>query len=166
MFSNLYEEIEKGTGKFDVNKSYFVNNATNEDIVVSWAASEPEAKGSGIYTIRAGEKSGPFPQFLAYHIVKALVTREMQKDRKSASLVYSAQHRAPYEAKYLIPIEGNPQDALTESIRSEERAKLLAELKNQPIAAEGMTSSESRRKALKRKSHTDEEPKEFEGANR
>lgn len=158
-FSRLIERIEEGTGKFDLNKQYFINNSTDEDIIVQWGAMEPEARGSGTYKIKAGEKGGPYPQFLAYHIVKALVSREMQKDGKE-KFFGSAEMRAPYEDKYLVEIEA--VDPEMEQLRAQEAALL----KTQPIAEEGYTSSETRRKAMKKKSHTDEVEAEFEGANR
>lgn len=161
-FSRLIDKIEEGSGKFDLDKSYFINNTTDEDIEVKWGAMEPEARGAGTYIIKSGEKGGPYPQFLAYHIVKALVSREMMKDGKS-KFFGSAEMRAPYEDKYLMEIEAvDGEDPLTSSIRAQERAKLLEELKTQPISAEGYTSSETRRKALKKKSPDEE----FAGANR
>jgi hypothetical protein len=160
--SFLIEDIEKGTGKFDLNKTYFINNPTNEDVIVTWGAKEPEARGSGTYRIKSGEKGGPYPQFLAYHIVKALVSREMQKDGK-AKFFGSATHRAEYEKKFLIEIEGGEGDSFTASIREQERTKLLEEMKSQPISEGQVTSSETRRKALGKKSHTDEE---YAGANK
>ncbi len=148
-FSRLIEAIELGTGKFDNDKSYFINNCTDEDIIATWALKEPEARGHGTYEIKAGEKGGPYPQFLAYHIVKALVSREMQKDGKS-KFFGSAEMRAPYEDKYLIEIEkGEGEDPYTASIREQERAKLLAEMK--------VPAQRGRPKKAE---------KEFEGANR
>lgn len=160
-FSNLVELIERGEGKFDVNKTYIINNSTDEDIIVQWGAKEPEARGAGKYTIKAHEKGGPYPQFLAYHIVKALVSREMMKDGKS-QFFGSAEMRAPYEKKYLIEVEEGTEDPVTASIREQERAKLMAEMKNQPIASEGITSSETRRKNSKKK----DDVEEFAGANK
>lgn len=164
--SNLIENIEQGSGKFDTEKSYFINNSTDEDIEVTWAAQEPEAKGHGKYLIKAGERGGPYPQFLAYHIVKALVSREMMKEGKSQFFL-SAEMRKPYEEKYLVEIEGNPQDALTQSIREEERKKILEEMKTQPVSDGMVTSSETRRKALEKDKETkkQKESKEFEDAN-
>lgn len=164
-FSFLIDDIEKGTGKFSLTKSYFINNPTDEDIIVTWALKEPEARGSGTYIIKAGDKGGPYPQFLAYHILKALVSREMQKDGKS-KFFGSAQMREPYEKKYLMEIEQKEgqEDPLTASIRAQERAKLMEEMKTQAVSADGYTSSETRRKALGKKSHTDET--EFEGAKK
>lgn len=169
-FSNLIEAIEKGTGKFDLSKTYFIDNSSGEDLVVSWGLKEPEARGSGTYTIRSGEKGGPYPQFLAYHIVKALVSREMQKDGKG-KFFGSAEMRAPYEKKYLIEIAAGDEgeNPLIKAIREEERAKLLAEMKTQPIAGEGYTSSESRREIIeeeKKRGRPKKDTKEFEGANR
>lgn len=161
-FSRLISKIEEGTGKFDLEKSYFINNSTDEDIIVTWALKEPEARGSGTYVIKAGDKGGPYPQFLAYHIVKALVSREMQKDGKS-KFFGSAEMRAPYEDKYLMEIEvTDGEDPLTASIRAQEREKLLEEMKTQPISAEGYTSSETRRKAHGKKSPEEE----YAGANK
>lgn len=146
-FSNLIEQIEQGTGKFDLDKQYFINNATDQDIEVKWAAKEPTARGHGTYLIKAGEKGGPYPQFLAYHIIKALVSREMQREGK-ARFFGSAEMRAPYEQKFLQEIHGNVEDALTASIREQERAKLLREMQINPIVdGVGVTSSETRRLA-------------------
>jgi len=170
-FSNLIEAIEKGTGKFDLTKTYFISNSSPEDIVVSWGLREPEARGSGTYTIKAGEKGGPYPQFLAYHIVKALVSREMQREGKG-KFFGSAEMRAPYEQKYLIEIAPGQEgeNELIRQIREEERAKVLAELKTQPISSEGYTSSETRRQILEdekpRRGRPRKEGSEFEGANR
>lgn len=161
-FSNLIEQIENGTGKFNNDKQYLINNSTNEDIIVTWGAKEPEARGAGTYTIKAGEIGGPYPQFLAYHIVKELVSREMQKDGKS-KFFGSATMRAPYEDKYLKEIEEGAEDPRLAAIREQERAKLLEEMKSQPISEEGATSSETRRKALGKKGASDNE---FEGANK
>lgn len=158
-FSRLIDRIEEGTGKFDLNKQYFINNSTNEDIIVSWALAEPEARGSGTYKIKSGEKGGPYPQFLAYHILKALVSREMVKDGKD-KFFGSAEMRAPYEDKFLQEIHEADPD--TEQIQAQERAILAT----QPVAEDGYTSSETRRKALNKKSPTDEPEEEFEGANR
>lgn len=161
--SRLIEAIELGSGKFDLNKTYFINNSSNEDIEVKWGAMEPEARGSGTYLIKAGEMGGPYPQFLAYHIVKALVSREMQRDGK-AKFFGSAEMRAPYEDKYLKEVAEGTEDPFTSKIREQEREKILSEMKNEPIVDSiGTTSSETRRKALKKKSHTDEE---FAGANK
>lgn len=162
-FTDLVESIERGTGKFDLHKTYIINNPTDEDIIVKWGAMEPESRGSGTYTIKAGEKGGPYPQFLAYHIVKALVSREMMKEGK-AKFFGSAVMRAPYEAKFLIEVENGGEDPFTATIREQERAKLLAEMKTEPISSEGYTSSETRRKAHGKKSPTDTE--EFAGANK
>jgi hypothetical protein len=173
-FSRIIEGIEKGSGKFDLERTFFINNSSNEDIIVSWGLKEPEARGSGTYTIRAGEKGGPYPHFLAYHIVKALVSREMQKDGKGR-FFGSAEMRAPYEDKFLIEIApGDEQEnPLIKQIREEERAKLVAEMQTQPISSEGYTSSETRRQALegekkrgRPRKETTEGPQEFEGANR
>lgn len=161
-FSQLLDEIEKGTGKYDTTKQYFINNSTNEDIIVKWAEKEPEARGSGTYFIKAGEMGGPYPQFLAYHIVKVLVNREMQKDNKM-NLFLSAIHRKPYEDKFLREVVAGEESPLTKKIRDEERAKLLDEMKKEPISDGPITSSETRRKALGKKSHTDEE---FAGAKK
>lgn len=157
-FSRLIEKIEEGSGKFDLQKQYFINNSTDEDIIVKWGVMEPEARGSGIYKIKAGEKGGPYPQFLAYHIVKALVSREMQKDGKSR-FFGSAEMRAPYEDKYLLEIEAEDPDI--EQLEAQERAILAT----QPIAEEGYTSSETRRKYIKKAKPLDE-VEEFKGANR
>ncbi len=115
-----------------------------------WGKNEPEARGSGKYLIKAGEMGGPYPQFLAYHIVKALVNREMQRDGKSR-FFGSAEFRMPYEQKFLKEAEPGTEDAVTAKIRAEERARLMQELNSNPIAADGYTSSETRRKALKKK---------------
>lgn len=168
-FSNLIEQIEQGTGKFDLDKQYFINNASDQDIEVKWAAKEPTARGHGTYLIKAGEKGGPYPQFLAYHIVKALVSREMQREGK-AKFFGSAEMRAPYENKFLQEIEGNVEDAVTASIREQERAKLLVEMGQSPIAAEGVTSSETRRQAIEQEKEASAKKgkksgKEFAGAN-
>lgn len=165
--SRLIDAIEEGSGKFDINKTYFINNVSNEDIVVTWGAKEPEARGAGTYLIKAGEMGGPYPQFLAYHIVKALVSREMQKDGK-ARFFGSAEMRAPYEDKYLKEAGPEAEDALTASIRAQEREKLQQEMKEQPIASEGITSSETRREALTapKRGRPKKETTEFEGANR
>ncbi len=150
-FSNLIENIENGSWKFDLNRTYFINNSTKEEIVVKWGAKEPESRGAGTYTIKAGEKGGPYPQFLAYHIVKALVSREMQKDGK-AKFFGSAEMRAPYEQKYLVEIEpGLAEDSFTAAIREQEREKLLKEMKAEKPS---------------KKKDKDDETKEFEGANR
>lgn len=163
-FSNLIEAIERGTGKFSLTKTYFINNPSDEDIIVTWGAMEPEARGSGTYKIKSGEKGGPYQEFLAFHILKTLVTREMQKDGK-LKFFGSAAMREPYEKKYLIEItetEGK-EDPIIATIREEERKKLIQEMKTQPISSEGYTSSETRRKSLGKKSHTDEE---FEGVKK
>lgn len=167
-FTNLVRNIEEGTGKFDLEKTYFINNSTEEDIEVWWGKMEPESRGHGKYLIRSGDKGGPYPQFLAYHIVKALVSREMMKEGKS-KFFGSAEMRAPYEQKFLIEIEpGEEQEnPLIKQIREEERAKILADMKTQPIASEGYTSSETRRQALEAEKPKRGRPrKEFEGANR
>lgn len=159
-FSRLIDAIELGTGKFDNDKSYFINNSSNEDIIVTWALKEPEARGHGTYEIRAGEKGGPYPQFLAYHIVKALVSREMQKDGKS-KFFGSAEMRAPYEDKYLIEIEkGGGEDPYTASIREQERSKLLAEMRKEGTVQNTVDDKPKRGRPKK------EETQEFEGANR
>lgn len=160
-FSRLIDRIEEGSGKFDNDKKYFINNASQEDIIVKWGDKEPEARGAGTYLIKAGEMGGPYPQFLAYHIVKALVSREMQRDGK-AKFFGSAEMRAPYEDKYLKEADAGVEDTLTAQIRAQEREKLLAEFKSEPIASEGITSSETRRKAHKKT----EEVEEFKGANK
>lgn len=160
--SRLIEAIERGSGKFDLSQQYWINNATNEDIEVKWGAKEPEARGSGTYYIKAGEKGGPYPEFLAYHIVKALVSREMMKDGKE-KFFGSAEMRAPYEDMFLMPIPQDSEDPVLAKIREEERQKILTELKSQPISEAGITSSETRRKSLNKKSHTDEE---YAGVNR
>lgn len=159
--SNLIEDIQRGSGKYDLDKKYFVNNASDEDIEVSWGAKEPEAKGAGKYLIKAGEMGGPYPQFLAYHIVKVLVNREMQKN-KQGHLFASAQHRAPFEQKFLKEAEGTGEDSVLKEIREQERRKLMEELKKEPISEGPYTSSETRRKAFGKASHTDE----FKGANK
>lgn len=167
-FSNLIRLIEEGTGRFDLEKTYFINNSTSEDIEVWWGKMEPEARGHGKYVIRAGEKGGPYPQFLAYHIVKALVSREMQRDGKS-KFFGSAEMRAPYEEKYLIEITDGDQgeNSLIAQIREEERAKLLRDMQTQPISSEGFTTSETRRRALEsEKKRKPRQQKEFDGANR
>lgn len=158
-FSNLIEKIEQGSGKFDLEKHYFVNNATEEDIIVKWGAMEPEARGSGTYTIKAGEMGGPYPEFLAFHIVKALVSREMQKDGKE-KYFGTASMREPYETKFLKEADGNAEEALVASIREQEREKILAEMKIQPVSESGITTSETRRKVGRPKKE------EFQGANR
>lgn len=168
-FSRLIDAIESGTGKFDNTKKYYINNTSEEDIIVTWGAKQPEAKGAGSYLIKAGEMGGPYEQFLAYHIVKELVSREMQRDGKS-KFFGSAEMRAPYEDKYLQEAGPDAEDALTASIREQERAKLLAELDTQPISAEGYTSSETRRQLIEEKEQKKRgRPKkavEFEGANK
>lgn len=162
-FSRLIESIEQGSGKFDLNRTYLIKNTTQEDIEVKWGAMEPDARGAGTYLIKAGEMGGPYPQFLAYHIVKALVSREMQRDGK-AKFFGSAEMRAPYEDKYLQEVVDGAEDPFTAKIREQEREKILSEMKSEPIVdSVGTTSSETRRKELKKKSHTDEE---FSGANR
>lgn len=161
-FSNLIENIESGSGKFDLHKTYFINNTTEEDIEATWGAKEPEARGAGTYLIKSGEMGGPYPQFLAYHIVKALVTREMQRDKKPWG---NAVMRAEYEDKYLKEAQGGTEDPFTAKIREQEREKLMSEMKTTPIVDGQVTSSETRRKAMGKPSPTDE-PKEFEGANK
>ena len=161
-FSNLDEAIFEGTGKYDNEKFYFINNTTKDDIEIWWAAHEPEARGHGKYLIKAGDKGGPYPQFLAYHILKALVSREMQKDGKQKQFG-TAEFRKAYEEKFLQEADGAVEDTYTAQIRAQERQKVMDELKNQPISEDGYTTSETRRKALKKKSHTDDE---FAGANR
>lgn len=171
-FSRLIDAIEGGTGKFDLNKSYYINNVTDEDIVVQWGAKEPEARGAGTYVIKAGEMGGPYPQFLAYHIVKALVSREMQKDGNTRYFG-NAEMRAPYEDKYLKEAGPDAEDSLTASIRAQEHAKLLAAMKSEPIVdSVGVTSSETRRLAIeesekpKRGRPRKDDTEEFAGANR
>lgn len=168
-FSKLIEDIENGTGKYDLNKSYYINNTTEEDIEVVWGAKEPEARGAGAYLIKAGEMGGPYPQFLAYHIVKALVSREMQRDGK-ARFFGTAEMRAPYEDKYLKEAGPDAEDALTASIREQERAKLIEEMRSQPIVdSSGITSSETRRQIFEEQKRKPGRPRknttEFEGAN-
>lgn len=153
-FSRLIDEIENGQGKFDNNKQYLVKNLTNEDIIVTWGAKEPEARGSGTYVIREGQIGGPYPQFLAYHIVKELVNREMQKDGKS-KFFGSAEHRAPYEDKYLEEVNGDVEEAKLQAVRDQEREKVLNEIK----AGE----EPAKRKPGRPKK---EEVVEFAGANR
>lgn len=155
-FSHLDKE-----GMYNNDKSYFVNNATNEDIEVVWAIKEPQARGSGKYLIKSGEKGGPYPEFLAYHIVRALVSREMQRDGK-IQFMGSAEFRAPYEEKYLQDAPEGSEDALSARIREEERAKLLAQMQITPIAEGSITSSETRRKAGRPRK---EEKEEYAEAN-
>lgn len=150
-FSNLIEQIEKGTGKFDLNRQYLINNTTEEDIEVKWGSKEPEARGAGTYLIKAGEMGGPYPQFLAYHIVKALVSREMIKEGK-AKFFGSAEMRAPYEEKFLKEINESMEDPFTAKIREQEREKILAEMKPEP---------KSKKEEVRL-----EEKEEFKGANR
>lgn len=162
-FSHLTEFIEQ-TGVFDNKKLYYINNASKEDITVKWGAKDPDARGAGTYTIRSGERGGPYPQFLAFHIVKSLVSREMLRDGKD-KFFGSAEFRAPYEDKFLIEVEGeSTEDPIIAEIRSQEREKLRKELADKPLADGATTTSETRRRALKRSSPT-EEPKEFAGAN-
>lgn len=134
-FSNLIEKIETGTGKFDISKQYMINNTTDEDIEVKWGAKEPEAKGSGTYLIKAGEMGGPYQQFLAYHIVKALVSREMMKAGK-AKFYGSAEMRAPFEDKYLVEVKQGEENPMIAKLREEERTKLVAEMNAEPTKDE------------------------------
>lgn len=157
VFSYLLEEIEKGTGKFDVNRQFIINNATDEDIEVTWSLKQPEEKGAGTYKIRAGESGGPYPHFLAYHIVRALVSREMQK-KGETRLFASAVHRRKYEEKYLQEVTpkqeaqiDEKESALAERIRRE----VLASLKKADAPKRGRP-----------KKSNDEPEGEFVGANR
>lgn len=151
-FSSLIEDIETGQGKFDLKRNYYVNNSTEDDIVVSWASNQPEERGSGTYLIKSGEVGGPYPQFLAYHIVKKLVNREMQRDGKIAYFA-SALHRKPYEEKFLQEVE-QPSPLANQETRysSEEVSSVPAPLQVQEHP--------------KQRGRPRKQVKEFEGANR
>lgn len=156
--TNLYREIEETTGKYDKAKRFFVNNWTDEDFTGSWATATPDDPSSGVYTIKAGETGGPYPQHVAYHLTTHLVNREMQKAGKTG-VIGNRFERAPFEEKTLQAIADG--ETVEHAIREQERAKIIAEMESQPIAEGGITTSETRRKTRGR-------PKkvvEFEGAN-
>lgn len=129
-YSNFIEGVEKGSGMFDINKKYFINNSTDEDIEVRWGAKEPTARGAGTYLIKSGEVGGPYEEFLAYHITRALVSREMQKDGKQ-KFFGSGEMRAPYEKRFMIPVE---EYAPKEEHKSEETEEIKEQTVAQTIA--------------------------------
>lgn len=155
-FSKLIDDIEHGEGVFDPSKRYIINNSTQEDIEVSWAAKEVQAPGHGRYLIKAGEMGGPYNQFLAYHILKHLVNREMQREGK-ATFIGSPMAREPYEKRFLQEVKEGEQveDPIRARIREEERTKLMASMvginTEQAISDGGITTSETRRKNIEKK---------------
>lgn len=164
-FSRLLDDIETKEGVFDPDKKYYITNTTDEDIEITWAAGEPRAQGHGKYKIKVGEVGGPYPQFIAYHILRHLVNREMQKDGKT-KLFGSASHRRPYEDRFLKEVVeegGHPtgEDPLRAKIREEERMKLMADMvginPTQAISEGTVTTSETRRKAIEREQQSRKE---------
>lgn len=161
-YSHLTEAIERSTGKFS-KQQYFVSNPTKEDITIGWALREPEAPMSGSYTIKSGDFGGPYPQFLAYHIVKHLTNREIINDGKEATIA-NPNVRDEYESKYLKPVVEGEEDPRVTLIREEERHRLEEEIKVAAGADAGITSSETKRELIEEKKAA-KAKKEFEGAN-
>lgn len=151
-YSQLLEDIALASGKFDKEKKYFINNWTSEDITVKWGAMQPDADGAGTYTIKAGELGGPYPQFLAYHICKHLVNRELINAGKVGSIA-NANVRIPLEEKTLRQVINGEEDPRVAAIRETERAKLMAEIGEKDDSESKIEKKRGRPK------------KEFAGAN-
>lgn len=98
---------------FDNSRRFIVSNWTPEEFTGKWDGTE--------YTIPAGTTK-EFPMYLAFHLTKHLVDREMNRDKKS-SLAGIDEERKPYEDKTLAEITLDTDSpalaALKEQIRAE-----------------------------------------------
>ncbi len=157
-YSSLIDDIEKSTGKYSKDKKYYINNWSNEDITVKWGAHQPEAEGSGTYTIKSGELGGPYPQFIAYHITRHLVNREIIKSGKNGS-IGNVNVRTPLELKTLREVVEGEEDPRISIIREQERAKLVDKSKKDAPTQDVSHEIDLPKKKVGRPR------KEFEGAN-
>ena len=126
---------------FNNERRFIFSNWSSEDFMGKWGGVE--------YLITKGETK-EFPMYLAYHLTKHFVDREMAKANKSA-LIGVDDARIPFEEKTMAEITGN--------VDSPALANLKAEIKKEVIEIET-------KKKVKKVKEVVEEVNEFEGANK
>lgn len=98
---------------FDNERRFVFSNWTSEDFTGRWDNVD--------YLVPAGTTK-EFPMYLAFHLTKHLVDREMNRDKKS-SLAGIDEERKPYEDKTMVEItlgtDSPALAALKEQIRAE-----------------------------------------------
>lgn len=118
---------------FDNSRRFIVNNWTAEDFTGRWDNVD--------YLIPAGTTK-EFPMYLAFHLTKHLVDREMNRDKKS-SLAGIDEERKPYEDKTLAEITLDTDSpalaALKEQIRAEVADQEAGSEKNAPKVTKSKT---------------------------
>lgn len=117
--------------KFDEFRQYLVSNWTSADFTYVWGKREQ--------TLKAGATTSA-PEYLALHITRHLVNREMIKDGRMAKL-HDPLAREEYEAKTISLLGDINESQIVKSLRDKIRAEMEQDMKPAPIM-EGASSNE------------------------
>lgn len=117
---------------FNNERRYIFSNWSNEDFTGLWEGKE--------HKIKAGEVK-EFPMYLAFHLCKHFVDREMNKSGKS-NFMGDDGARKEYEEKTITEITG--------STESPALAALKAQIKEELKEAEGKVTKKKEEKAEKK----------------
>jgi hypothetical protein len=127
---------------FNNERRYIFSNWSSEDFMGQWGGTE--------YLIEKG-KTKEFPMYLAYHLTKHFVDREMSKSGKS-SLLGVDEARKEYEDKTMAEIVAGVDSPALATLKEEIRKEVV--------------EIETKKKGKKVVKEVKEEVAEFEGANK
>lgn len=129
-------------GLFDPKRNFAVTNWSDEDITVNWRDPGPDGTGDNFYTLHAGEVK-TYPMYLAYHITREFVDREMGRDatkvpnnpdgsyskqrERLEMAVGNREARKPYEDKTMQEVIPGQESPEITRMRAEIRKKLIAD---------------------------------------
>jgi len=128
-------------GVYDPKKMFAVTNWSEEDFTINWK----DDTGDNVYNLKAGDVR-VYPQYLAYHITKNFVDREMYKiaekeqdprNRERLGMAVSNKElRKPYEDKTLKEVKAGEESPEVSAMRAKIRAEIEAENSMKTISNE------------------------------
>ena len=127
---------------FNNERRFIFSNWSSEDFIGQWGGIE--------YPVKKGETK-EFPMYLAYHLTKHFVDREMSKSGKS-SLLGVDEARKEYEDKTMAEIVAGVDSPALATLKEEIRKEVV--------------EIEVKKKGKKVVKEVKEEVAEFEGANK
>jgi hypothetical protein len=116
---------------FNNDRRFLVSNWSKEDFIGMWA--------SVTYTIKAGETK-EFPMYLAYHLTKHFVDREMNRNGCS-SLLGVDEARKAYEEKTIVELAAGATSPALQALKDEIRKEIEKEKVEVPEVTETVAES-------------------------
>ena len=122
---------------FNNDKQYIVTNWSKEDFTATWAGQA--------HTIKTGE-SRQFPEYLAFHLTKHFVDREMTKDGKER-LTGVEEARKEYEDKTMGELSEGMDSPAIQLLKE----RIRQEIEGDKVDEDGDPRTKNKKKPAKKK---------------